>query len=172
MQDDLDDGVRWLAERGIADPKRVCIMGASYGGYAALWAAARNPDIYRCAISFAGISDVGAMLRHDKSMLVAQRYYRDWRDRIRGDSKFDLDNVSPIERALDIRIPVLLAHGKNDTNVPPSQSAKLHEALKRAGREHEYVLYPDEGHGFSKPEDAADFMKRVDSFLAKHNPAD
>ena len=65
MQDDLDDGVRWLAGRGLVDPKRVCILGASYGGYAAMWAAVRNPEIYRCAISFAGISDVAAMLRFD-----------------------------------------------------------------------------------------------------------
>ena len=85
MQDDLDDGVAWLVARGIADPKRVCIMGASYGGYAAMWAAVRNPDIYRCAISFAGISDMPAMIRYDASQTVATRYFRDWRDRVRGE---------------------------------------------------------------------------------------
>jgi hypothetical protein len=74
MQDDLDDGVRWLVGTGLVDPKRVCIMGASYGGYAAMWAAARNPDIYRCAISFAGISDVKGILRYDPSGWSARRY--------------------------------------------------------------------------------------------------
>lgn len=172
MQDDLDDGVRWLAGQGLVDPKRVCIMGASYGGYAAMWGAARNPDIYRCAISFAGISDIRSMLRYDPSNWIARRYYRDWRDRIRGDSKFDLETVSPLARARDIRIPLLIAHGKDDKRVPSSQSTKLHEALQRAGRPHEYVLYPEEGHGFTKPENAVDFLKRVERFLAANNPAD
>jgi dienelactone hydrolase len=171
MQDDLDDGVRWLAGRGIVDPKRVCIMGASYGGYAAMWAAARNPEIYRCAISFAGVSDIRSMLRYDPSTWIARRYYRDWRDRIRGDPKFDLEKVSPLAHAADIRIPLLLAHGKDDKRVPPSQSTKLHEALQRAGKAHEYVLYPEEGHGFAKPENAVDFLTRVERFLAQHNPA-
>ncbi|HYI41292.1 MAG TPA: S9 family peptidase [Allosphingosinicella sp.] len=171
MQDDLDDGVRWLVDKGLVDPKRVCIMGASYGGYAAMWAAARNPDIYRCAISFAGISDIRPMLRYNPSQWIAQRYYRDWRDRIRGDSKFDLERVSPLARARDIRIPLLLAHGKDDSRVPPSQSTRLHDALQKAGRPHEYVLYPEEGHGFAKPENAVDFLKRVEAFLEKHNPA-
>jgi dipeptidyl aminopeptidase/acylaminoacyl peptidase len=172
MQDDLDDGVRWLVARGVVDPKRVCIMGASYGGYAAMWAAARNPDIYRCSISLAGVSDIRSMLHYDPSSWIARRYYRDWRDRIRGDSKFDLEKVSPLAFARDIRIPILLAHGKDDTRVPPSQSTKLHEALEKARRPHEYVLYPDEGHGFTKPADSVDFLKRVERFLAEHNPAD
>ncbi|HEX8307665.1 MAG TPA: S9 family peptidase [Allosphingosinicella sp.] len=172
MQDDLDDGVRWLAGRGVVDPKRVCIMGASYGGYAAMWAAARNPEIYRCAISFAGVSDIRSMLRYDPSTWIARRYYRDWRDRIRGDPKFDLEKVSPLAHAGEIRIPLLLAHGKDDKRVPPSQSAKLHEALQRAGRAHEYVLYPEEGHGFAKAENAVDFLNRVERFLARHNPSD
>ena len=70
MQDDLDDGVKWLVQQGKVDPKRVCIMGASYGGYAAMWAAARNPEIYRCAISFAGISDLAAMIRYDRRVVL------------------------------------------------------------------------------------------------------
>ncbi|MBL7508247.1 prolyl oligopeptidase family serine peptidase, partial [Escherichia coli] len=77
-QDDIDDGVKWLAGRGIVDPKRVCIMGASFGGYAAMWAAVRNPETYRCAISFAGVSDVASMLRYDSRSMTATRYFRDW----------------------------------------------------------------------------------------------
>jgi dipeptidyl aminopeptidase/acylaminoacyl peptidase len=171
MQDDLDDGVRWLAGRGTVDAKRVCILGASYGGYAAMWAAVRNPDIYRCAISFAGISDVGEMLRFDRSQWIAQRYYRDWRDRIRGKGGFDLASVSPIARAAEIRIPLLIAHGRKDGNVPFAQSKKLHEILLRAGVPHEFVVYPEEGHGFARVDDSVDFLKRVERFLAKHNPA-
>lgn len=171
MQDDLDDGVRWLADKGLVDAKRVCIMGGSYGGYAAMWAAARNPEIYRCAISFAGISEIREMLHYDPSGWIARRYYRDWRDRIRGDSKFDLERVSPLAHAKEIRIPLLLAHGKKDQTVPFSQTERLHKALLAAHREHEYVLYPEAAHGFAKPEDATDFLKRVDAFLARYNPA-
>ncbi len=171
MQDDLDDGVKWLASRGVADPKRVCILGASYGGYAAMWAAVRNPDVYRCAISYAGISDVAAMLRYDRSQWIAQRYYRDWRDRIRGEGGFDLARVSPLARAGEIRIPLLIAHGQKDGNVPFAQSKRLHEALLRARVDHEFVVYPEEGHGFARVEDSVDFLKRIERFLAKHNPA-
>jgi dipeptidyl aminopeptidase/acylaminoacyl peptidase len=171
MQDDVDDGVAWLVRRGLVDPKRICIMGASYGGYAAMWAAARNSDIYRCAISFAGISDIRPMLRYDPAGWVPRRYYRDWRDRIRGDSAINLESVSPLAHAGNIRIPMLIAHGEDDKRVPPSQSRRLHEALERAGRAHEYVIYPEEGHGLSKTEHAVDFLKRLDSFLATHNPA-
>lgn len=170
MQDDLDDGVRWLAGRGIVDPKRVCILGASYGGYAAMWAAVRNPDIYRCAISYAGISDVASMLRYDRSRWIAQRYYRDWRDRIRGNGGFDLASVSPIARAAEIRIPLLIAHGQKDGNVPFAQSKRFHDALLRAGVPHEYVVYPEEGHGFTRVENSVDFLKRIERFLARHNP--
>jgi dipeptidyl aminopeptidase/acylaminoacyl peptidase len=169
MQDDLDDGVRWLTARGLVDPKRVCIMGASYGGYAALWGAARNPDIYRCAISFAGISDVSEMLRYDRSRFAATRYIKDWRERIRGEG--GLGEVAPIKHAAKIRTPLLIAHGKDDHIVPHSQSVRMHTALKEAGHAHEYVLYEGEGHGFSKVENSVDFLKRVEAFLKKHNPA-
>ncbi|HEV2748078.1 MAG TPA: S9 family peptidase [Allosphingosinicella sp.] len=171
MQDDLDDGVRWLAGRGTVDPKRVCIMGASYGGYAAMLASARNPDIYRCAISFAGISHVPPMIRLGYQGMIARRYYQDWRDRIRGDAKFDLDRVSPLVLARRIRIPLLIAHGAKDRVIPVNQSAMLHQALTRLKREHDYVVYPDEGHGFEKEANSIDFLKRVEAFLARHNPA-
>jgi dipeptidyl aminopeptidase/acylaminoacyl peptidase len=172
MQDDLDDGVRAMVQRGLVDPKRVCIMGASYGGYAAMWAATRNPEIYRCAISFAGISEVRTMLHYDPGSWMPRRYYRDWRDRIRGEEKFNLDAVSPLSRAASIKVPMLIAHGDKDRTVPVTQSKKMDEALRRAGIEHEFVLYPEEKHGFSKAEDSIDFLKRVEAFLAKHNPAD
>ena len=170
MQDDLDDGVRWLADSGLIDPKRVCIMGASYGGYAAMWGAARNPDIYRCAISFAGISDVRTMLRYNPSQWIARRYYRDWRNRIRGDKDFDLDDVSPLAHAAKVRVPLLIAHGGKDETVPPVQSRKMHEALLRAKIDHEFVIYPEEGHGFEKAGNSADFLRRVEAFLNRHNP--
>lgn len=172
MQDDLDDGVNWLVQQGRVDPKRVCIMGASYGGYAALWAAARNPEIYRCSISFAGISDLPAQLRYDRRSFTASRYFKAWRERMQGDKGFDLKTVSPLHAVDRITIPLLIAHGADDETVPLSQSKKLHEALTRASKPHSYLVYEGEGHGFGKPENATAFLERVDEFLRAHNPAD
>ncbi|MBR0552837.1 alpha/beta hydrolase family protein [Stakelama marina] len=171
MQDDIDDGVKWLEARGIVDGKRVCIMGASFGGYAAMWGAVRNPDLYRCAISFAGISDVGSMLRYDRKSFSAPRYFQNWRDRVRGDDSFDLDAVSPIDHVEDVRIPILIAHGEEDDNVPLYQSRRFHEKLDDLGKPNEYVVYPDEGHGFANAEHATDFLTRVAAFLDRYNPS-
>ena len=171
MQDDIDDGVKWLIGRGIVDPKRVCIMGASFGGYAAEWGAVRNPDLYRCAISFAGVSDIGAQLKYDRKMLLAPRYFRDWRDRIQGKDGTTLDSISPAKRVADLKIPILIAHGDSDTNVPPAQSKALVDALTKLGRPPEYYVYKGEGHGFSKPEDQVDFLKKIAAFLTKYNPS-
>ena len=102
--------MKWLVQQGKVDPKRVCIMGASYGGYAALWAAARNPEIYRCAISFAGISDLAAMIRYDRRAFSATRYHIAWREKVQGDKSFDLDTVSPLHAVNRITIPLLIAH--------------------------------------------------------------
>jgi dipeptidyl aminopeptidase/acylaminoacyl peptidase len=171
MQDDLDDGVKWLVQQGTVDPKRVCIMGASYGGYAAMWAAARNPEIYRCAISFAGISDLAAMIKYDRRSFSATRYYRAWRENVQGEKSFDLDSVSPLYAAHRIDVPLLIAHGEDDDNVPVSQSKKLHDAMTKANRPHAYVVYEGEGHGLENPAHAVDFLKRVEEFLRTHNPA-
>ena len=172
MQDDLDDGVKWLVEQGKVDPKRVCIMGGSYGGYAALWAAARNPEIYRCAISFAGISDLAAMIKYDRRAFAATRYYTAWRERVQGDKNFDLNTVSPLYAIDRINIPLLIAHGSDDENVPLAQSRKLHEALLKAKKPHSYIVYEGEGHGFDKPENATAFLEQVDQFLRTNNPPD
>ncbi|MBO9621505.1 MAG: S9 family peptidase [Sphingomonas sp.] len=171
MQDDIDDGVKWLAGRGTADAKRVCIMGASFGGYAAMWAAVRNPDLYRCAISLAGISDVGSMLRYDRKSFSAPRYARDWQSKVQGDKGFELDQISPIKSVDKLGVPILIAHGDEDDNVPLYQSRRLHEALEKLGRPHEYVVYKGEGHGFADPDNATDFLSRVGKFLDTHNPS-
>ena len=172
MQDDLDDGVAELVRLGIADPKRVCLMGASYGGYAALWGAIRNPETYRCAISLAGVTDLRAMLDWDKSLLVASRYSKQWRQRVEGEKKRDLAAISPLKQAARLKVPVLLAHGTSDSNVPFSQGRDMAAALKAAGAETYVAWYRGEGHGFEKNADALDFLNRVEAFLTLYNPAD
>lgn len=171
MIDDMDAGVDWLAAQGTIDPKRVCMLGTSYGGYAALWAATRDPARYRCAVSMAGISDLRAMLKYDNKVMIARRYANDWSDRVHGAEKQDLKAISPLQQVDRLVVPVLIAHGERDTNVPPSQSRQLVAALAKRGKPVESVFYPKSGHGFDTVADSVDFMKRVEAFLARHNPA-
>jgi dipeptidyl aminopeptidase/acylaminoacyl peptidase len=171
MQDDIDDGVRWLAAQGVADPGRVCIMGASFGGYAAMWAAVRNPELYRCAISFAGISDIAGQLRFDRPGFESGRSFKGWQSRIQGNRGFELQSISPLFQVARLRTPILIAHGAEDDNVPVIQSVQLHNALDKLGRPHEFVIYPGEGHGLDNPANEADFLNRVGAFLDKNNPA-
>lgn len=168
MQDDVDDGVAWLARRGTIDAKRVCIMGASYGGYAAMWAAARDKRIYRCAISYAGISDVRAQLDYDHKTFD-ERGFRAWRNRIQGRAP-SLESLSPVAYAAGLTMPILIAHGSADQTVPVDQSERMHDALTRLGTPHDFVVYPGEDHTMHDPANEADFLARVGRFLDAHNP--
>lgn len=172
MQDDLDDGMDWLVTQGLVDKDRVCMVGASYGGYAAMWAAIRNPERYRCAASFAGVADWKAMLKYDRRYLTKKASAR-WQARITGEEERDLGTVSPTQQAARLIRPLLIGHGEDDSNVPISQSRKLVAELRKAGiRDYEYVAYKDEGHGLSDPANQKDWFNRLDAFLAKHNPAE
>ncbi|HEV2865682.1 MAG TPA: S9 family peptidase [Allosphingosinicella sp.] len=171
MIDDVDAGVDWLVQQGIVDASRVCIMGGSYGGYAAVRAAMRSPGRYRCAISFAGPSDWRSMIRYNSQLAVPQRYVREWRQRVRGEEQTDLDSISTLRHPQLLRVPLLLAHGEQDLTVPIEQSRRLARALERAHAPVETVFYPKSGHGFTDAAESADFMRRVEAFLARHNPA-
>lgn len=171
MIDDMEDGIDWLAGRGTADPARICIMGSSYGGYAAMWAPIRSPQRYRCAISLAGVSDLGAQLRYDYRSGIATRYFRDWRRRVQGEDR-NAGAISPLQQVARLRVPLLIAHGEKDRRVPVSQSRNMVRALTRAGANVESVFYAEAGHGFTRPEDSGDYLRRVEAFLARHNPAD
>lgn len=172
MQDDLDDGVAWLAGQGIIDPKRVCILGGSYGGYAALWGAIRSPERYRCAVSFAGVTDIRAMLKWDSASIFANRYFKQWRKKVEGEEKRDLASLSPLQQQERLKVPVLIAHGEADANVPVAQSRQLVAALRARGAVVQAVFYRGEGHGFSASEDLLDYLRRIAAFLDVHNPAD
>ncbi|MFL6845032.1 MAG: alpha/beta fold hydrolase [Allosphingosinicella sp.] len=172
MQDDLDDGVAWLAGQGMIDRRRVCIVGASYGGYAALWGAIRNPEIYRCAVSLAGVTDLKAMLKYDAQLLSAPRYSKLWRQKLEGEEERDLAAVSPLQQQSRLNIPVLVAHGEKDSTVPVDQSRQLVAALKARGARVLSVFYPATGHGFTSSEASLDYMRRVEAFLELNNPPD
>lgn len=172
MQDDLDDAMDWAVKEGIADAGRVCVVGSSYGGYAALWAVTRNPERYRCAASFAGVTDWKKQLKYDAGFF-SRTGARKWRTRVVGeDQSFDLDAVSPVAQIARLNRPVLLAHGEEDTNVPFKQFTMLRDAAAKAGKPLEPLIFPDEGHGFDQAENRARWFDTLDAFLNRHNPAD
>ena len=172
MQDDLDDAMDWAVAEGIADPTRVCLVGASYGGYAALWGVIRNPERYRCAASFAGVTDYHAQFKYSGKGLE-RRYRREWKHRLRGtgEQEIDLREVSPAHQVDRLERPVLLAHGKGDTRVPFTQFEAMAEAAKTAGKDIE-LLELDDNHHLTKEENAKAWLEELVAFLAKHNPPD
>ncbi|MBU6266241.1 MAG: S9 family peptidase [Sphingomonadales bacterium] len=173
MQDDLDDGMDWLAKDGIVDPKRACIVGSSYGGYAAEWGAVRNPERYRCAASFAGVSDVNRWFKYVSGRIESKRYRNDWQRQVKaGDDKFDLKTVSPLYTVDRLKVPLLLAHGDKDQRVPFKQTQLFTNALKAAGKTYEFYPIAGEGHGFSTEANRKLWLDRLDAFLARYNPAD
>lgn len=170
MQDDLDDAMDWAVEQGFADASRVCMVGGSYGGYAALWAVIRNPERYRCAASWAGVTDWDRMLKYDRRFL-SRKGRQQWEGLIAGEGT-DLDAVSPYRLAPSLTRPVLLAHGTSDSNVPFSQFNRFRDAAKGAPVQPVTLVIKDEGHSLSKPENEQAWYDALVAFLAEHNPAD
>lgn len=170
MQDDISDGVEYLVEKKIADPERVCIFGASYGGYAAMWGAIKTPELYKCGISFAGISDLAEMLTSgfwDDSNVISREVLR---YRI-GDPDKDreaLDEVSPLKHAAKAGVPLLIAHGENDRRVLPSQSEAMVRALKKAGLPVEWLSIEGEGHSLTRTRSLAQYYVAVLNFLDRY----
>ncbi|WP_337186474.1 S9 family peptidase [Phenylobacterium sp.] len=171
MQTDLSDGVRHLAAEGVIDPRRVCIVGASYGGYAALAGATLDAGVYRCAASVAGLSDLRRFVNwsRDRNGLSAFRYWtrfmgaEESRDRV-------LAEISPASHVEKISIPILLVHGRDDTVVPLEQSQLLADALKKAGKPHELVVQKGEDHWLSRGDTRIQTLNAVVAFLETHNP--
>lgn len=171
MQTDLSDGVTYLAKQGTIDPSRVCIVGASYGGYAALAGVTLQKDIYRCAASVGGPSDLAKMVGWSRRQggITAQRYWlrfmgaENTRDEV-------LDEISPAMLAAQASVPVLLVHGKDDTVVPLEQSRFMADALKKAGRKPELVVLEGDDHWLSRGATRLQMLRSVVAFLEKHNP--
>jgi dipeptidyl aminopeptidase/acylaminoacyl peptidase len=170
MQDDISDGVKKAIADGIADPRRVCIVGASYGGYAALAGATLTPDLYACAVAFAPVSDLPLMLRTerrdsgDNSQVVSF-----WTSRI-GSSDENWDQLvatSPARNAAKVRAPVLLMHGEGDTTVHIDQSEKMESALKDAGKDVQFVRFPGEDHYLNTTETRVRVLTETEKFLDK-----
>jgi len=170
----LSDGVRYLAAQGMIDPKRVCIVGASYGGYAALAGPTLDRGIYRCAVSVSGVSDPRQFLRWraDQDDLPEDRTLRFW-DRYMGVSNSDdpkLAEISPLSHAADADAPILLIHGEDDTVVPIDQSGDMERALRRAGKTVTYIKLDGEDHWLSKAETRLRMLTETVAFLKANNP--
>lgn len=170
MQDDITAGVRDLVERHVADPARICIYGASYGGYAALWGLEKTPELYRCGVSFAGVTDIGEMFsdwsdtnRDDLSMQLRQFTIGDLKA-MRG----QFDAVSPEKHADRVRVPVFLAHGTDDERFPIGHSRRMARALTAAGKELRTHWFDDEGHGLLYLRDIRAFQIELLDFLEQN----
>jgi dipeptidyl aminopeptidase/acylaminoacyl peptidase len=168
MHDDLIDAVSHAVSQGWADPSRVAIYGASYGGYAALAGAAFTPDVFCCAVDIVGPSNLKTLLETVPPYwqpVIEQLYRRVGNPQT--DAEF-LWSRSPLSRAGDIKIPLLIAQGANDPRVRQAESEQIVAALAEAGIDHEYLLFPDEGHGFARPENRLRFYAAAERFLARH----
>lgn len=168
MHDDLVDGVRFAVGKGWADPAKVAIYGGSYGGYAALVGAAFTPDVFCCAVDIVGPSNLKTLIETIPpywAPLIAQFHRRVGNPETEPDF---LWSRSPLSRVKDIKIPLLIAQGANDPRVKQSESEQIVAALEAAGIDYEYMLFPDEGHGFAKPENRLRFYAAAEQFLAKH----
>jgi len=171
MQDDLGDGVKALVDQGIVDPARVCIVGASYGGYAALAGAAFTPDAYKCAVSLAGVADLEAFVRYKKRKYgtdsdVVQHYFKKLGDPDKDQAL--LRAASPQFHVDAIKIPVLLIHGTEDDNVPISQSEDMQKAMEKAGKKTPLLRLEDEGHGGFGDGSSKVMLSTIGDFLWQH----
>ncbi len=165
MQDDVSDGVRHLIADGTVDPTRVCIVGASYGGYAALAGAAFTPDLYACAASINGVSDLPLMLDAERRQARAIEY---WFDHIGLPSDPNVAAKSPARSAASVRAPVLLLHGVDDSVVSAKQSEVMAKALETAGKPFRFVRLPGEDHYMSRSETRSQVLRELESFLAQN----
>ncbi len=171
MQDDLTDAARWAIAQGTADPKRIAILGASYGGYAAMMGLAKDGDLFRCAVNWVGVSDLELLYSASWDDLPAE-YKRYGMPVMVGDPKNDaaqLKATSPVHNTARIKNPLLMAYGGVDRRVPIEHGKRMRDALAKAGNANvEWIEYAKEGHGWALAETRVDFWTRVENFLSRH----
>jgi dienelactone hydrolase len=161
--DDVVDGAKWAVQQKIADPRRVCIVGWSFGGYLALLGAQRNADLFRCSVDIAGVSDLGLLIDEGHNWLSSESIKKQI-----GTDAAKLKLNSPRQHAAEFDVPLLMLHGDSDAQVPFEQSEDMHSALKRAGKAHRFVAVPDADHQFSAEKDRVTMLREIEAFLAEH----
>jgi acetyl esterase/lipase len=166
MQDDLTDGVAWLVKNTVTDKNRVCIVGGSYGGYAALMAAVKTPDVFKCASSLNGVSDILQLLGDDNGRFKSEQTSRMIGDRDKDRAR--LRETSPINSVDRIRIPIQLVHAKNDLRVDIKQSQRMRDKLQAAGKAVEYVEIERGEHWLENEPARLTYLTALEAFLSKH----
>jgi dipeptidyl aminopeptidase/acylaminoacyl peptidase len=166
MQDDLTDATHWAIDTGIAAEDRICIYGGSYGGYAAMMGVVREPDLYQCAIAYVGVYDIELMFKkgdipnRDSGVVFLKEAV--------GEDKEDLRARSPVHNLDKVKAPVFIVHGAQDHRVDVKHAYRLRDGLKKLGKPYEWMLKPNEGHGFYKSENRLELYERMVSFLEKY----
>jgi dipeptidyl aminopeptidase/acylaminoacyl peptidase len=168
MQDDVTDGVQMLIQRGVADPKRVAIYGASYGGYTTLAGVTFTPDLYACGVDYVGVANLFTFMK------TIPPYWKPYLEMLHeqvGDPVKDkelLEKISPVFHADRIKVPMLIAQGANDPRVNKNESDQMVEALRKRGIAVEYIVKDNEGHGFHNEENRLEFYEAMGKFLGEH----
>ncbi len=168
MQHDLTDAVNWAIAEGIADPDRLCIYGGSYGGYAVLAAAAFTPDLFTCGVDIVGPSSLHTLIQSIPPYWAPMLKVFSVRMGDPVEDSLMLVERSPLTHVDSMRMPLLIGQGANDPRVKEAESEQIVEALRERGKDVEYVVYPDEGHGFARPENRMDFYAKAEAFIAKY----
>lgn len=165
MQDDVTDGAKAMIEQGIADPNRMCIVGGSYGGYAALMGAIATPDLFQCAVSFAGVTDIPRLLAQSQRYKFASNNPPNVGNRV--DDHGQLRDTSPINNVDAIKIPILLIHGDKDLSVDVSHSKRMAKALKKAKKPYKLVIFKDGNHHLQLEKHRINFLRELEAFLGE-----
>ncbi len=163
--DDLTDAIHWAIQQGIADSKRIAIMGASFGGYSVLRGLTLHPDLYACGVDIVGPSDMATLMNSipDYWQPVKKRWLRRIGD-VTSDAELNR-KISPLYHAADIHVPLLIGHGLHDPRVQVEHSVKIADTVRKNGGKVTLIVYSDEGHGFARPENNLDFIGRTEEFL-------
>ncbi|UPG88926.1 prolyl oligopeptidase family serine peptidase [Luteibacter aegosomaticola] len=166
VQDDLADGVKWAISQGFADASRVCVFGASFGGYSALMAPIRDPGMFKCAVGYAGVYDLALM--RDKGDIKSSKLGRSYLDEAIGNDPAELAQFSPAKRAGELNLPILLVHGEDDQRSPFAHFKAMTAALDAAHKPYETLVKSDERHGFVKPANVEEFYNKLAAFLDRN----
>jgi dipeptidyl aminopeptidase/acylaminoacyl peptidase len=169
MQDDVTDATQWAIDQGIAAPDRICIFGWSYGGYAALMGAVREPSLYRCVVGGAGPYDLAKMYKWGD--IRRSDFGMEYLAKVIGKDQAVLAERSPVKNAASIKVPVFIVHGRLDPRVDVAHARRMVKSLREAGVDVEFQEYLKAGHGLYLEADEVDFYTRLLAFLGKHTQA-
>lgn len=168
MQDDVADAAKWAIAQGIADPKRICIAGASYGGYATLMGLAKDPDLFRCGVDWVGVTDINLMYKADWANDLPPQWQNFGMPLLIGDPVKDAEQLratSPVNIADRVKQPLLMAYGGSDRRVPIEHGRAFRDAVRNTNDKVEWIEYAEEGHGWLLLKNNIDFWTRVEKFL-------